>query len=175
MTNANMKDSGRRSAGSKDDLDGAGAHTRKKFLFRRVRARRVISWWRRYACEWRHGAASGITIITIKWPRRECRSGVVALLTRTRAGPLMNYRYYLSVCAGESHCKWSGECIWSVYSRCAFEVRTRCALEVRTGNVRFAGSCAQSKCTRKSRISTIFHGINSILNLQHLKPVGNVV
>lgn len=84
---------------------------------------------------------------------------VVALLTRTRAGPLMNYRYYLPVCAGESHCKWSDECIRSVYSRCAFEVNM--------GNARFARLCTRSGHTtaRKLGISAILHGINSTINL----------
>lgn len=69
--NANVKDFGRRFAGSKDDR---GAHARKKSRHFCVYVHvRVTSWWRRYACEWRHGAASGITIITIKWPRRERR------------------------------------------------------------------------------------------------------
>jgi len=74
MKTANTKDFGRRSAGSK--ARGGDAHTRKKFTFPRIRARRVTSWWRRYACEWRHDAASGVTIITIiiKWPRRGRRA-----------------------------------------------------------------------------------------------------
>jgi len=67
-----MKDFVRRSAGSKDDGDQE-APTRGKSSRFCMSTRRVTSWWRWYACEWRRGAASSITIITIKWPRRECR------------------------------------------------------------------------------------------------------
>lgn len=116
--NANIKDFGRHSAGNKG-YRGARKrrpHTRTKssrsactcmardFLVATIRV------WMATSCSIGHYDYYDQMTAT------RTQNGVVALLTRTRAGPLMNYRYYLPVCAGESHHKWS---------RSAFEECTR--------------------------------------------------
>jgi len=51
--------------GRPSKAEAIGRPRAEKQPFPRVRARHVTS-WRRCACEWRRGAASGITIINIK-------------------------------------------------------------------------------------------------------------
>jgi len=101
-------------------------------MFLRVRARRVTSWWRRYACEWRHDAAIGrydyydYYQVTATTEDAEPQNEVVALLTRSRP------TYELPLLLASLRRRKPPQVVRRVHSRSAFEERI--------GNTRFASA-----------------------------------